>query len=442
VLLGKGNGAFQTRVEYEAGYGPSWVAVADLNRDGKPDLAVANESGSSAGFTVSVLLGNADGTFQAHVDYETATQPSSVVVADFNRDGKPDMALSATGFVSVLLGNGDGSFQPRVDYPVTPDSGYLAVADFNRDGAADLAVTNSSCCLGPNTVSVLLGKGDGTFLGCVAYEIGSFPYGVAVGDFNGDGRPDLVAANAADNTVSILIGNGDGTFQARVDYAAARFPLHVVITDLNGDRKPDLAVTSAYNTVSLLIGNGDGTFQPHMDLAAGYVPHAIAAGDFNGDGKPDLVSSNYNTVTVLLGNGDGTFQKHVDYLTGGGSVAVGDFNSDGAPDLATTGPLSILLNTGGTFVKLASSPNPSKLGEAVTFQASVAAGLTGQTIPSGSITLKDGSTVLATLTLDSGHARFVTSALSVGTHTITAFYSGNNRFNPNQSPPITQTVVP
>jgi hypothetical protein len=246
-----------------------------------------------------------------------------------------------------------------------------------------------------------------------------------------------------DNTFSILIGNGDGTFQPRVDYATAKFPSQVAVGDFNGDGKPDLAVTDGegyYRNVSILMGNGDGTFQPPVDYGAGNQPFGIAVGDFNGDGKPDLVTSNFNTVSVLLGNGDSTFQKHVAYLAGFASVAVGDFNSDGAPDLVTNG--EILLNTGGTFVKLNSSPNPSKQGEAVTFQVSVAAGLTGQAIPSGSITLKDGSTVLATLTLDSGRTRFVTSSLSVGTHTITAFYSGNSRFNPNQSPPITQTVVP
>jgi hypothetical protein len=200
-------------------------------------------------------------------------------------------------------------------------------------------------------------------------------------------------------------------------------------------------------TVSVLLGKGDGTFQPHVDYTAGNYPQAIAVGDFNGDGKLDLAlgtSASLATVAVLLGNGDGTFQPSVGYAvaTYSGTLVVADFNHDGAPDIAgTTGGVSVLLNTGGTFITLTSSPNPSTQGQAVTFLISVTASLPYQPMPSGTVTLKDGSTTLATLTLRQSRAHFVTSTLGVGRHKITASYAGDTHFNPHQSAAVAQKVL-
>ncbi len=186
-----------TVLTYDVGLQPDSVAVGDYNRDGKLDLAVAK--GGSNG--VSILLGNGDGTFQTAVNY-SVNNPQSVAVGDFNGDGKLDLAVAKGGSngVSILLGNGDGTFQTAVNYSVNnPQS--VAVGDFNGDGKLDLAVSNSAS----NTVSILLGNGDGTFQAAEDYSVGSNPLSVAVGDFNGDGKLDLAAANSASNTVSILL---------------------------------------------------------------------------------------------------------------------------------------------------------------------------------------------------------------------------------------------
>ncbi len=232
----------------------------------------------------------------------------------------------------------------------------IAVGDFNLDGRLDVVVVNS----GDNNVSVLLGNGEGTFQPAVDYPVGSYPKSVAVGDFNGDGKPDLVVANSVNNNVDVLLGNGDGTFQPAVNYTVGTFPVSVAVADFNGDGKLDLVVANVdSNNVSVLLGNGDGTFQtPAVNYAAGTGPESVAVGDFNGDGKPDLAVANFSSgnVSVLLGKGDGTFQAAVNYAAGTNpfSVAVGDFNGDGKPDLAVanfgSGNVSVLLGKGdGTF---------------------------------------------------------------------------------------------
>jgi hypothetical protein len=322
--------------EFGAGSAPLSVATGDFNGDGKLDLVTAN-SGSN---NVSVLLGNGDGTFQSAVDYAVGSNPRSVAVGDFNGDGKLDLVVTneSTNNVSILLGNGDGTFQPAVNYTVASGPHSVAVGDFNGDGRLDLAIANFVS----GNVSVLLGNGDGTFQSALDYAGGSNPNSVAVADFNGDGKLDLVVANQGSSNVSVLLGNGDGTFQAALNYSAPRAEW-VAVADFNGDGKLDLAVASGgcrrgCGGLSVLLGNGDGTFQAAVQYAGGLGHFSLAVGDFNGDGKLDLVVTNESTnnVSILLGNGDGTFQSAVEYAGGSGpiSVAVGDFNGDGKLDIA------------------------------------------------------------------------------------------------------------
>jgi hypothetical protein len=354
---------------FGAGVGPVSVAVGDFNGDGKLDLAVANGSG-----TVSVLLGNGDGTFRAAVNYRVGLYPWSVAVGDFNGDGKLDLAVdnlgdesANPGFVSVLMGNGDGTFQAAANYDTGMTSYSVAVGDFNKDGKLDLVVASRGSLanlFSDGNVWVLLGNGDGTFQPAVAYGPEVNARFVAVGDFNGDGNPDLAVAatgmGGAGAGISVLLGNGDGTFQSAVGYDSGEYDTVVVVGDFNGDGKLDLAVANGSGTVRVLLGNGDGTFQTAASYAVGLVPLSMAVGDFNGDGQLDLVVANAavgdspsGTLSVLLGNGDGTFQTAITYGAGTNAdpwcAAVGDFNGDGKPDLAVANNASanvaVLLNT-------------------------------------------------------------------------------------------------
>jgi hypothetical protein len=297
VLLGNGNGTFQTHVDYVTGGLPESVAVGDFNHDGKLDLVVSN-NGSN---TVSILLGNGDGTFKPQVEYATGNFPVGVAVADFNGDGELDLAVANNDNIDIFMGNGDGTFEPAVNYPAGTSPGSPAVGDFNRDGKLDLVVANN----GSFEINVLLGNGDGTFQPAVSYSTGSAPSSVAVADFNADGKLDLVVANngsSNDNTVSILLGNGDGTFKAHVDYGTGSSnPSSVAVGDFNGDGRLDLVVADLFSTdVRLLLGNGDGTFQAATSYGAGPQPSSVAVGDFDGDGKLDIAVADGNSATVSV----------------------------------------------------------------------------------------------------------------------------------------------
>jgi hypothetical protein len=367
ILLGNGDGTFQPRMDYGVGgYHPSSVAVGDFNGDHKLDLAIANFCGEDSTCeqgpdNVSILLGNGDGTFQSPMKSIVGTSPDSVAVADFNGDGKLDLAVANNGdnTVSILLGKGDGTFRRQVDYTTGPGVSSVAVGDFNGDGKVDLAVADSAGGDAQNSgVSVLLGNGDGTFQQYVDYATGDDPLSVAVADLNDDGKQDLVLANYFGNTVSVLLGNGDGTFNPHSDYGTQFGPTAVLVGSFHGPSRADVVATNSNDTVSVLLGNGTGTFPTHQDFAIAIEPWSLATGDFNGDGKPDVVATAIfgNVVSVLLGNGNGTFQQHVDYDTGRYpyAVVVGDFNHDGKADLATANEqgasVSILLGNGdGTF---------------------------------------------------------------------------------------------
>jgi hypothetical protein len=327
---------FSAQSNYAAGSSPRSVAVADFNRDGKPDLAVADSNGN----TVSVLLGKGDGTLATPTSYATGAIPIGIAAWDFNRDGIPDLAVANSNGqgISVLLGNGDGTFQPQVKWGASGNPTSLAVADFNGDGKEDIAVAYQES----NKISVLLGLGDGRFHalgGSAPSSTGNFPVSLAVGDFNGDSRPDLAVANFSDNSVSVLLGKGDGTFQPQVALPVGTRPSFVVTGDFNDDGKTDLAVANQLdNSVSILLGRGNGMFGPPMTHLAGVAPIALAVGDFNADGRSDLAVAAVvkGNVSVLLGNGDGTLGPNVLYPTGGEpvSLAVADFDGDGQPDLA------------------------------------------------------------------------------------------------------------
>ncbi|MBZ5599656.1 MAG: VCBS repeat-containing protein [Acidobacteriia bacterium] len=354
LLLGNGDGTFQSGQNTVAGREPTSVAAADLNGDGKADLAVVDFNGA-----LNIFLGRGDGSFDNGSTYEAGTILTSVVSGDFNHDGRMDLVTATlhTNGIGVFLGNGDGTFQKSAVYHAGTNPRSIAVGDFNGDGNLDLAVADEVRG-SPGNVSILLGNSDGTFQPLVAYAAGFRPKSVAVGDFNGDGKLDLAVANFTSHNVSVLLGNGNGTFRTAVNYLTGREPRSVAVGDFNGDGKLDLVVAnSGTSKVTVFLGNGDGTFQKAVRYAAGHAPNFIAVADFNGDGRQDLVvtisytaSHGNGSVAVLLGNGDGTFQFPTYYGTGllPRSAAVADFNGDGAPDVAignyTSNNVTVLLN--------------------------------------------------------------------------------------------------
>ncbi|WP_019500309.1 beta strand repeat-containing protein [Pseudanabaena sp. PCC 6802] len=246
------------------------------------------------------------------------------------------------------------NFNAQTTFAVGNNPRAVAVGDFNGDGKPDLTVASAVS----NNVSVLLGNGSGSFGSQTTFAVGNYPTSVAVGDFNGDGKPDLATANGLSDNVSVLLGDGSGGIVSRADFAVGIAPFSVAVGDFNGDGKPDLATANrSSNNVSVLLGNGSGSFGNQTTFAVGIIPTSVAVGDFNGDGKPDLaVTNGGGNVSVLLGNGSGSFGSQTTFAVGNypRSVAVGDFNGDGKPDLATANQgssnVSVLLGNGsGSF---------------------------------------------------------------------------------------------
>jgi hypothetical protein len=301
VLLGNGDGTFGNAVNYSTGMpGLQNIAVADFNGDGKADFIAAGNDLND----VWVFLNNGDGTFKLLMQRVWAMAPYSMAVGDFNGDGKLDIAESDIGFgpstVSVALGNGDGTFQPSVTLAgKAVRISSVAVADVNGDGKLDIVTTNDSSSTNPS-VAVRLGNGDGTFDNPVNFATWPSPQSVAVGDVDGDGKPDLVVGTATG--VEVLLGNGDGAFRAPLNYLSGLPANFVTLADINGDGPEEVVALTPAGAV-VLLGNGHGGLQPPTTSSiAGISVFAAAVGDFNGDGRLDVAVTNpvFDTVSVLL----------------------------------------------------------------------------------------------------------------------------------------------
>jgi MBG domain (YGX type)/Bacterial Ig-like domain (group 3)/FG-GAP-like repeat len=495
ILLGNGDGSFReaTGSPIAVGINPDFVAVGDFNSDGIADVAVTN----SGDATVSILLGDGSGGFTEVLPrVAVGSLPRGVAVGDFNGDGIADLEVANQGSntVSILLGNGDGTFDTS-QVAVGSNPFGVAVGYFNSDGFADLAVANFN----DNTVSILLGNGHGTFTQATGSPIavGNVPRNVSVGDFNGDGIVDLAVTDSNDNNVRILLGDGIGNFTQAPwsPVAAGDRPYGVSVGDFNGDGIADLAVADLVpNTVSILLNQVTQTSTAMVTGVSvpggGTTRHVTAtyAGDTNFDGSTSsaipLMTSPVTTTTVLELSTAGTITfgtpvtltANVTPYSVNGLIATGTmsfFNGStliGALPISNSGEASTTVSTftaathaltavytpGDTnfvpstsvvvslivspapiAVSLMSSDNPTSYGQAVTFTATVASGA------SGTIQFRDGSANLGgPVTLAGGVAAYATSALAAGTHSITAAYSGDSTHAAATSDVLLQLITP
>jgi hypothetical protein len=328
-----------TTTSVNAGANPTILATGDFNGDGKLDLAVANGSTHS----IQIMLGNGDGTFTTGTSFSVGSSPTSaptsIVAADFNGDGKVDLAVgvSPDSIVDIYLGDGTGNFTlvNTLTNVINPTS--LAVNDLNQDGKQDLLIANGE----DNTISEYLGLGNGGFriqTTPLATAL-SAPVQIALSDLNNDGYADVMIVNNKNNTITILPGKGTGAFGNAATLTLSAAPAAIVTGDFNVDGKIDIAVVSSTGVVTVYLGNGNDTFQTGVAYPVGAGADSIAVADVNGDGFLDLVTANSTagTVSVLLGTGTGTFGTHTDYTAGAGaqSVVIGDFNNNGKLDFAT-----------------------------------------------------------------------------------------------------------
>jgi hypothetical protein len=313
------------------------VAAGDIDGNRTPDLVVLGGSSDGSHGGGAILLNAGDGSFAPPTAFPAGPHPSAVTAVDLDDDGRDEVAFTDTGSgVSVSAAHASDLVGAFTSYPVGgswPET--IAAADVDRDGHLDLAVASNLS----GAVTVLRGDGSGGFATPWSSNAGPFPMDVGIADLDGDGIPDLAVADQGpvegDSTAAVMHGNGDGTFGAPTMFEVGNFPDSIAIGDLNGDGRPDLVVANQYSgAISVLLATGPGMFAPQQHYAGASTGVALA--DLDGDGRPEiLILTTGSTLVVLHNAGDGTFDV-VDRVPNCGSrLVVADLNGDGKPDVAT-----------------------------------------------------------------------------------------------------------
>lgn len=348
---------FDSRIDYQIGWGPSSVCTDDFNRDGNIDFAAANSFSDN----ISVLFGNGDGSFGPPAYYSADRRPSFIISSDFNGDGAPDLAASnfSSHYISVFINGGNGIFEDAANYDLGTYTRSIAAADFDNDGDIDIAVANFR-------LTILSNNGDGTFSISGTYDAGSGACAIFAADFNGDNYCDVVIGDGGSWKIYIFMNQGNGQFSQAVDIDVGEGPFAVCSHDFDMDGDNDLAVALFYGSVGvvILLNDGSGSFGSPIIYQAGEGPHALYCADIDNNGYIDLIVGNggngqigTSTVSVLRNNG-GVFDSVVNYWVGrcgaGGSperfVSAADFDNDGMTDIIcankSSNNVSILINAG------------------------------------------------------------------------------------------------
>ncbi len=411
--------------------------MGDFNGDGKQDLAVLSAAGTGS---VNIYLGNGNGTFQAARNYPVAASTSAsrlLAVGDFNRDGIQDLVATNSGLnnVAVILGNGDGSFQAPSYYAVGNAPWNVVVGDLNKDGFLDLVVASD----GSSSASILQGNGDGTFKAFTTANTGASQVGsVAIGDFNGDGFPDIATTSAPDNSIYILLNKGTTatpSFQAPVPYVQtdgtpAPGPYYLTIGDFNRDGKLDIISANNGNaTVGILLGTGTGTFGAATYYPVGSGDIFANVGDINGDDRVDITAVTGTGLAVLLsGQAESASISNVAFFGCGTQSVTATYGSDGNYGPSTSSALTFTAAKKTTALALTANPTNGAVGQQVTLVATLAPYNYGTTTTNGEVvTFTNKGVIIGTAPLASGIATLVYTPPG-GTDSYQAAYAGDCAF--------------
>ena len=480
IFAGKGDGTFTAGPTFPTGTGVSalGIAVGDFNGDKKPDLAVVNNAGTTSNNVAILTNGSTPGSFvftAAQLPNLSTLGATEITAADLNNDGKIDLVVPMWGVtgtpgtsVALFLGKGDGTFNAESDFNLGFNNPYYAtVGDFNGDGKVDLAVTTQDQTNAHNQgIAIALGNGAGTFqtASLVFTTLQNFaldepfPGYVKAVDLNRDGKLDLIYTNKKYGTVGILYGQGTGAFYDPVEFAAGAKAYDIIVADVNGDGALDVVASSnAVDFVGatvLLNTSADTTVQnpPSATNVSRGTPVTFSA-NVTGSTVKGVTAVPTGSVSFIDNGGNNLGSGMLDSgglatvisasLETGSNSVVAQYSGD-ANYLASTSAAQAVQVSGqtGSATMVTSSANPAALGQSVTFTATVASTLKGDTlVPTGTVTFKDGTTVLGPGTIAKGVATLVTSTLTAGTHSITGTYGGDASFTGSTStPPLNQVV--